>query len=113
MLPVSIGRTKGALQYGVPCIRVKNGRSNREQSNAEGRVRGNPEGEVLVRVEQPRGEVVYYVRANGEKHLERMKIRTPTFANPAALPELLPGLELADVPLVLLSLDPCIACTER
>ncbi len=77
------------------------------------RVRGKPDGEALVRAEQPRGEVVYYIRANGEKHLERMKIRTPTFANLAALPRLLPGLDLADVPLVLLSLDPCIACTER
>lgn len=72
-----------------------------------------PEGEILVRSEQPRGEVVYYIRADGSKHLQRLRIRTPTFANMAALMDLLPGLDLADVPLVTLSLDPCIACTER
>jgi len=92
---------------------VRNALEGLPEGDTSVRVRGKPEGEILVRAEQPRGEVVYYVRANGEKQLERMKIRTPTFANLAALPELLPGLELADVPLVLLSLDPCIACTER
>jgi ech hydrogenase subunit E len=77
------------------------------------RVRGKPEGEVVSRVEQPRGEVFYYLKANGTKNLERLRVRTPTFANIPALVTMLPGMWLSDVPVVVLSIDPCISCTER
>lgn len=72
-----------------------------------------PEGEVVTRVEQPRGECLYYIKGNGTKHLERCRIRTPTFANIPPLVAMMPGIELADVPVVVLSIDPCISCTER
>lgn len=75
--------------------------------------KGNPSGEVIVRVEQPRGEVLYYLRANGTKNLERMRVRTPTFANIPALLKMLPDSELANVPVLILTIDPCISCTER
>lgn len=75
--------------------------------------KGNPNGEVIIRVEQPRGEVLYYLRANGTKYLERMRVRTPTFANIPSLLAMLPGSELADVPVLILTIDPCISCTER
>jgi len=42
-----------------------------------------------------------------------MRVRTPTFANLASLLKILPGSELADVPLQVLTIDPCISCTER
>lgn len=77
------------------------------------KVRGKPEGEVISRVEQPRGEVFYYIKANGTQRLERLRVRTPTFANIPALVALLPGMGLSDVPVVMLSIDPCISCTER
>jgi len=76
-------------------------------------VKGQPEGETVCRVEQPRGEVMYYIKANGGKYLDRVRIRTPTFANIPALVRLLPGIYLSDVPVVVLSIDPCISCTER
>ncbi len=76
-------------------------------------VKGNPNGEVISRVEQPRGEVLYYLKANGTKNLERLRIRTPTFANIPALLKILPGCQLADVPVAILTIDPCISCTER
>jgi ech hydrogenase subunit E len=77
------------------------------------RVRGRPDGEIVSRVEQPRGELFYYIKGNGTKNLDRLRIRTPTFANIPPLTAMLPGLELADVPVVILSIDPCISCTER
>jgi len=77
------------------------------------RPRGNPTGHVVMRVEQPRGEVVYYVEGNGTRNLARLRVRTPTFANIPALLAMLPGMELADVPVITLSIDPCISCTER
>ena len=77
------------------------------------KVKGNPTGEVISRVEQPRGECMYYVKANGSKYLDRVRIRTPTFANIPPLLHMVKGIQLADVPVVVLSIDPCISCTER
>lgn len=77
------------------------------------KVGGRPEGEACARVEQPRGELFYYVKADGGKHLARVRIRTPTFANVPALLAMLPGMFLSDVPVIVLSIDPCISCTER
>ncbi len=75
--------------------------------------KGRPKGEAVMRVEQPRGELLYYVKSSGGKYLDRVRIRTPTFANIPPLCAVLPGLELADIPVVVLSMDPCISCTER
>lgn len=75
--------------------------------------KGNPEGEAAVRAEQPRGEVLYYLKGNGTDHLERLRIRTPTFANIAPMLAMLDGCNLANVGVIVLSVDPCISCTER
>jgi ech hydrogenase subunit E len=79
----------------------------------ENKPRGNPSGETFTRLEQPRGEVLYYVKANGTKYLERFRARTPTFANVPAMIKLVKGCDLADVPNIILTIDPCISCTER
>ena len=79
----------------------------------ETKVTGLPNGEYFGRLEQPRGEVIYYLKANGTKFLQRMRVRTPTFANLAVLLKTLPGAELADVPILVLAIDPCVSCTER
>lgn len=76
-------------------------------------IKGNPDGEAFVRAEQPRGEAIFYAKGNGTKFLERFRIRTPTFTNIQSLIHILPGSELADVPLQILTIDPCISCTER
>jgi len=77
------------------------------------KVTGNPNGETITRTEQPRGEVVYHLKANGTKNLQRFRVRTPTFANLPAMLKILPGCDLADVPMIVLTIDPCISCTER
>jgi ech hydrogenase subunit E len=77
------------------------------------KVKGRPTGEAVARVEQPRGELLYYIKADGTKNLARLRIRTPTFANIPALLTMLPGQWLSDVPVIVLSIDPCISCTER
>lgn len=77
------------------------------------KVKGRPEGEIVTRVEQPRGELLYYIKADGSKNLDRLRIRTPTFANIPAIVTMLPGHWLSDVPVIVLSIDPCISCTER
>lgn len=77
------------------------------------KVVGMPNGETIMRTEQPRGEVIYYLKSNGSKFLERLRVRTPTFANLPSMLKLIPGCDLADVPVLLLTIDPCISCTER
>ncbi len=76
-------------------------------------VKGNPDGEAFIRLEQPRGEAIYYAKANGTKFLERMRVRTPTFTNLTPLVKILQGCDYADVPILVLTIDPCISCTER
>lgn len=76
-------------------------------------VKGFPNGEVVSRIEQPRGEAMYFVGANGTKNLNRLRIRTPTFANIPILLKMLPGCNLPDVPVLILTIDPCVSCTER
>ncbi len=79
----------------------------------EVKVTGAPNGEYFSRAEQPRGEVIHYVKGNGKKNLVRSRVRTPTFTNIPPLVKMLKGCELADVPVIVLSIDPCISCTER
>ena len=77
------------------------------------KVTGAPNGEFFARAEQPRGELVHYIKGNGTKFLVRSRIRTPTLTNIPPLVRMLQGCELADVPVIVLSIDPCISCTER
>lgn len=79
----------------------------------EVKVTGNPSGEFFMRSEQPRGEAIYYAKANGTKFLQRLRVRTPTFANIPPLLATLAGCQLADVPVIVLTIDPCISCAER
>jgi len=76
-------------------------------------VSGPVTGEYVARLEQPRGEAYYYAKGNGTKFLERMRVRTPTNMNIPALVKTLQGCDLADVPMLVLTIDPCISCTER
>ncbi len=72
-----------------------------------------PAGEAVCRVEAPRGELFYYVKGNGSPSPERVKIRTPTFANLPSFLQTAIGENIADVPPNFVSLDPCFSCTDR
>lgn len=71
------------------------------------------EGEAMTRVEAARGELFYYINTDGKDGFKRVKIRTPTLANVICLKNLLLGLEVADIPVVVASIDPCISCADR
>ena len=78
-------------------------------------VKGNPQpGAVACNVvEQPRGECYYFAKGNGTKYLDRMRMRTPTSQNLAGMAVALKGCDVADVNMIVLTIDPCISCTER
>jgi NADH-quinone oxidoreductase subunit D len=77
------------------------------------RMRSVPAGEAVSRVEAPRGELLHYVKTNGKQGLERLKVRSPTLANIIILPRMLEGGDVADIPVLTSSIDPCMSCTDR
>jgi NADH-quinone oxidoreductase subunit D len=64
------------------------------------------------RVEAPRGENFHFLSVR-KNVLERIRIRTPTFANIIVLEDLLVGREIGDTPVIINSIDPCFGCMER
>jgi membrane-bound hydrogenase subunit alpha len=71
-------------------------------------------GEGVGRVEAPRGEDIHYVRMEaGQSTLATWKVRAPTYVNLVAVPTILRGMQIADVPITFASLDPCMSCTNR
>lgn len=70
-------------------------------------------GETISRVEAPRGELFYFIKSNGTDMPERIHIRTPTLANIASVTQLVVGQQLADVPMILIGIDPCFSCNDR
>jgi Ni,Fe-hydrogenase III large subunit len=72
-----------------------------------------PAGTAVSRVEAPRGEVLYQMTSNGTDIPARVRVRTPTFMNMAAVRYTLIGQQLSDAPLIQASCDPCYSCTDR
>ncbi len=70
-------------------------------------------GEVVSRVEAPRGELFYYIKSGGGEQPERIKVRTPTLCNMATVLATTVGSQLADVPMILVGIDPCFSCNDR
>lgn len=70
-------------------------------------------GETISRVEAPRGELFYFIKSNGTDLPERIKVRTPTLCNIASTLTLAIGHKLADVPMILVGVDPCFSCNDR
>ena len=72
-----------------------------------------PAGETISRVEAPRGELFYFIKSNGSDIPERIKIRTPTLCNMASVMTIAIGHQLADMPMLLVGVDPCFSCNDR
>lgn len=72
-----------------------------------------PKGESVTRSEAPRGELIYYAKTNGSDIPERLKWRVPTYMNWEPMDVMMPGNSIADIALIVSSIDPCISCTER
>jgi len=72
------------------------------------------DGEGIGRHEAPRGEVIHYVNLkSGFEPFYSWKIRAPTYNNIMSWIPMLKGCQIADVPIVAASIDPCISCTNR
>ncbi len=69
--------------------------------------------EGMCVVEAPRGEAIHYVLTGADNRLERWRVRAPTYPNLQAVPVMIKGATIADVPISIGSFDPCFSCTER
>jgi len=71
------------------------------------------EGEGIGRHEAPRGEVFHYVKFKaGSEAPVAWKIKAPTYSNLMSWIPMLQGGQIADIPIVAASIDPCVACRE-
>ena len=70
-------------------------------------------GEAIGRMEAPRGEVFHYVKMNANEQVYAWKVRAPTYANIMPWVPMLKGQQIADIPIVAASTDPCMSCTNR
>lgn len=64
-----------------------------------------PEGEIFHSIEAPKGELGFYIKSNGTDKPERVKMKSPSFINMQSLESMCKGNMLADVVVILGSLD--------
>jgi NADH-quinone oxidoreductase subunit C/D len=72
-----------------------------------------PAGEAYGRVENPKGELGFYVVSNGKPNPWRYHIRAPSFINLTAMAEMCKGYKVADVVAILGSIDIVLGETDR
>jgi len=72
-----------------------------------------PPGEVYHAVENPKGELGYYLVSNGSGKPYRMRVRGPSFVNLQALPKMVEGGFLADVIAAIGSIDIVLGEVDR
>jgi membrane-bound hydrogenase subunit alpha len=65
-------------------------------------------------IEGPRGDDTHAVKLTaGQENITWWKVRAPTYANAVSWPIMFRENDLADSPLIINSIDPCISCMER
>jgi NADH-quinone oxidoreductase subunit D len=72
-----------------------------------------PAGEVVSRIEAPRGEMGYYVVSTGDKKPYRVKIRTASYGNLQCLGPITVGWKIADLVAIFGSLDVILPEVDR
>ncbi len=87
---------KGEIQTGKPVYQVR-----------------VPAGEAYGRVENPKGELGFYVVSNGKPNPWRYHVRAPSFINLTALGEMCKGQKVADVVAILGSIDIVLGEVDR
>jgi len=70
-------------------------------------------GRGVGRHEAPRGECIHSVKLEEAETPKVWKARAPTYNNLMTWVPMLLGEQIADIPIVVASIDPCIACMDR
>lgn len=72
-----------------------------------------PEGEIYSRVENPKGELGYYIISKGGLQPYRLKVRPPSFVNMSVMDEISRGHLIADIIAILGSIDIVLGEIDR
>jgi NADH-quinone oxidoreductase subunit D/NADH-quinone oxidoreductase subunit C/D len=72
-----------------------------------------PAGEAYGRVENPKGELGYYIVSDGGQNAWRYHVRAPSFINVTAMEQMCRGHKVADVVAILGSIDIVLGETDR
>jgi NADH-quinone oxidoreductase subunit D len=72
-----------------------------------------PVGEAYARIESPKGELGFHLISDGSGNPYRYRIRPPSFINLTLLEEMCLGLDLADVVIILGSVDIVLGEVDR
>ncbi|HEU17099.1 MAG TPA: NADH dehydrogenase subunit, partial [Methanolinea sp.] len=70
-------------------------------------------GEAIGRVEAPRGECFHYVRMEAQEAPHSWKVKASSYSNLMSWIPMLRGEQIADIPIIVASIDPCLSCTDR
>jgi membrane-bound hydrogenase subunit alpha len=71
------------------------------------------EGEAIGRHEAPRGEIFHYVQMTGKEAPHSWKVKASSYSNLMSWIPMLEGHQIADIPIIVASIDPCLSCTDR
>jgi membrane-bound hydrogenase subunit alpha len=69
--------------------------------------------EAVGRQEAPRGDLHHYVRFDNNQVINAWKVKAPTYNNLLTIKPMMKNMQVADIPVVVSSIDPCIACLDR
>jgi NADH-quinone oxidoreductase subunit D len=72
-----------------------------------------PVGEAYARIESPKGELGFYIVSDGTGSAYRYKVRGPSFINLTALADMCKGYKIADVVVILGSIDIVMGEVDR
>jgi NADH-quinone oxidoreductase subunit D len=72
-----------------------------------------PVGDIYSAVENPKGELGFYLVSNGEGRPWKCKIRSPSFVNLQSIPQLVKGYMISDVVAIVGSLDPVMGEADK
>jgi NADH-quinone oxidoreductase subunit D len=72
-----------------------------------------PEGEIYSAIENPKGELGFYIVSKGEGHPWKCKIRSPSFVNCQGLPHMIKGHMVSDVVAIVGSIDPVMGEADK
>ncbi len=72
-----------------------------------------PVGDIYHAVENPKGELGFYLVSQGEGHPWKCKIRSPSMVNLQSLPHLVKGRMVSDVVAIIGSLDPVMGEADK
>ncbi len=70
-------------------------------------------GEIYSAVENPKGELGFYLVSKGEGHPWKCKIRSPSMVNLQALPQMVKGYLVSDIVAIIGSLDPVMGEADK